>query len=102
MQRDPRQRHEDSQYKGPPIERPSVRRAESTHAGRFPVKPSGARLDKDDVDKTDKQKRRKISKKVGAALAGLARRTGCSLQQHPMPELREVGHEWRRLVTRRV
>jgi hypothetical protein len=33
-----------------------------------------------------------------AVLAGLAQRTGQSLRHHPMPELREVGREWRRLA----
>jgi hypothetical protein len=32
---------------------------------------------------------------IAAAVVGLARRAG-SLAHHPMPELREVAHEWRR------
>jgi hypothetical protein len=32
---------------------------------------------------------------VGAGIAALARRTGCSLQHHPLPEIREVGYELR-------
>jgi hypothetical protein len=31
-----------------------------------------------------------------AFLAALAACTGCSLRRHPLPELREVGHEWLR------
>jgi hypothetical protein len=32
---------------------------------------------------------------VGAALAALARRTGCSLHDSPLPELREAARDWR-------
>jgi hypothetical protein len=39
--------------------------------------------------------RRKVIAKITAALARAARRAGGSLHQHPMPELREVGREWR-------
>ena len=33
--------------------------------------------------------------RIAAALAALTRYTGCTLQHHPLPEIREVGHEWR-------
>jgi len=33
--------------------------------------------------------------RVGAALAALARMTGCSVEQSPLPELREVAHDLR-------
>jgi hypothetical protein len=32
---------------------------------------------------------------IVAALVRAAERAGCSLRKHPMPELREVGREWR-------
>ena len=36
--------------------------------------------------------------RVGAALATLARYAGgCTLVNHPLPEVREVGDEWRLL-----
>jgi hypothetical protein len=35
--------------------------------------------------------------RVGAALAILARYAGCTLVHHPLPEVREVGDEWRLL-----
>jgi hypothetical protein len=41
--------------------------------------------------------RRSVWAAIGAAFMGLARRAGGSLRQHPMPELREVSQEWRRL-----
>ncbi|MEX0992695.1 MAG: hypothetical protein WDZ37_01740 [Solirubrobacterales bacterium] len=31
---------------------------------------------------------------VAAAIAALARRTGCSIEQSPLPEIREVGRDW--------
>jgi hypothetical protein len=34
---------------------------------------------------------------VGAALAALARRTGCSLYDSPLPEIREAARDWRPL-----
>jgi hypothetical protein len=39
--------------------------------------------------------RRKVIATITAALVRAARRAGGSLHQHPMPELREVGREWR-------
>ena len=33
--------------------------------------------------------------RVGAALAALTRYSGCTLEHHPLPEIREVGDEWR-------
>ena len=33
--------------------------------------------------------------RIVAALAALTRCAGCTLQHHPLPEIREVGHEWR-------
>lgn len=33
--------------------------------------------------------------RIGAALAALTRYAGCSLQHNPLPEIREVGDEWR-------
>jgi hypothetical protein len=42
--------------------------------------------------------RRGVWTLVLAALATFARRSGGSLNRHPMPELREIGHEWRRRV----
>jgi hypothetical protein len=44
--------------------------------------------------RTDKGGR--IPGKIAGAFAGLARRAGGSLHQHPMPELREVSRELRR------
>jgi hypothetical protein len=32
---------------------------------------------------------------VGAALAALAKRSGCSLFDSPLPEIREAAHDWR-------
>jgi hypothetical protein len=49
------------------------------------------------VNQTHKPKPKKLSSSLAGALKALARRTG-SLHQHPMPELREVGREWRRLA----
>ena len=31
---------------------------------------------------------------IRALLGKLFAGTGCTLRRHPMPELREVGHEW--------
>jgi len=33
--------------------------------------------------------------RIAAALTALTRYAGCTLQHHPLPEIREVGHEWR-------
>jgi hypothetical protein len=49
------------------------------------------------MKQTDKSKQKKLSSSLAGALKALARRTG-SLHQHPMPELREVGREWRRFA----
>jgi hypothetical protein len=36
--------------------------------------------------------------RIGAALAAIARLAGgCTLADHPLPEVREVGDEWRLL-----
>jgi hypothetical protein len=43
-----------------------------------------------------KGNRMKVRRAVGTAASALARRTRNSLLHHPMPELREVGREWRR------
>jgi hypothetical protein len=32
---------------------------------------------------------------VAAAIAALVRRSGCSIDHSPLPEIREVGREWR-------
>jgi hypothetical protein len=44
---------------------------------------------------TDSAAARGFWRSVGAAIAALARRTGCSIEQSPLPEIREVGREWR-------
>jgi hypothetical protein len=62
---------------------------------RFPLNLGLLRPIQDDVIQTNVSTRRKFSSSVIGALKTLARRTGCSLHQHPMPELREVGREWR-------
>jgi len=41
------------------------------------------------------ESRRKVIATITATLVRAARRAGGSLHQHPMPELREVGREWR-------
>ena len=33
--------------------------------------------------------------RIAAALAALTRYSGCTLEHHPLPEIREVGDEWR-------
>jgi hypothetical protein len=33
--------------------------------------------------------------RIAAALSALTRYAGCTLQHNPLPEIREVGHEWR-------
>jgi hypothetical protein len=33
--------------------------------------------------------------RIAAAIAALARHTGCTLRHSPLPEVREVGDEWR-------
>ena len=33
--------------------------------------------------------------RIAAALAALTRYTGCTLEHNPLPEIREVGQEWR-------
>jgi hypothetical protein len=33
--------------------------------------------------------------RIAAAFAALARHTGCTLRHSPLPEVREVGDEWR-------
>jgi len=33
--------------------------------------------------------------RIAAALTALTRYAGCTLQHNPLPEIREVGHEWR-------
>ncbi len=33
--------------------------------------------------------------RIGAALAAFTRYTGCTLRHNPLPEIREVGAEWR-------
>jgi hypothetical protein len=38
---------------------------------------------------------------MAAGLRALAARAGCTLRGNPMPELREVGHEWQRAAATR-
>jgi hypothetical protein len=40
--------------------------------------------------------RRTVLGTIASAIMGLAKRAGGSLHAHPMPELRELGREWRR------
>jgi len=63
--------------------------------GAFALNLASRRSIQDDVVQTNVSTKRKLSSSVFGALKTLARRTGCSLHQHPMPELREVGREWR-------
>jgi hypothetical protein len=50
------------------------------------------------ADSTDK--RRSFLGALATGLRALATKTGCTLSRHPMPELREVGHEWRKAAGR--
>ena len=50
------------------------------------------------ADSTDK--RRSFLGALATGLRALATKTGCTLSRHPMPELREVGHEWRKAAAR--
>ena len=38
---------------------------------------------------------RRFLARIAAALTAITRYAGCTLQHHPLPEVREVGHEWR-------
>jgi hypothetical protein len=51
-------------------------------------------IDTPNVNK-ETETRRSLLAIIAAALIRGARRAGGSLHHHPMPELREVGREWR-------
>jgi hypothetical protein len=45
-------------------------------------------------------KRPTLLRRIASAFAILSPRTWCSLAGSPLPELREVGHEWRGVAPR--
>ena len=58
------------------------------------VKLRGRALDTQTMDQGPPTPRGFLGR-IAAALAALTRYAGCSLRHNPLPEIREVGHEWR-------
>lgn len=67
----------------------------------MPLNPQAADGDRESVDASTEKSGRGVMAVMAAGLRALAARAGCTLRGNPMPELREVGHEWERAAINR-
>ena len=71
----------------------SIAPGRSAHRGLRRVKVPGSGLDNPGMNQ-GLPTRSGFLGRIAAALSALTRYAGCTLQHNPLPEIREVGHEW--------